>query len=429
MSLNKKILILAYKFPPYEGVGARRWAKFAKYFAKEGYKVHVITANWGKNTNKSWSADVNHENIIIKQLNSFFDRKYMPNLTGKLFFKAERILAKIFCWTDEAYSSYVWNKSTIIKYIKSEQIKLVVASGGPFSANYFGAIIKKKIPSIKLVQDFRDPWITDYFFDHPNMSPNDRVYKKEVKMEAFSIANADAIFSVTPGCMERLDQNINSYGLKDVNHILMENGFDEDDRVSFPDDCFPSGFYDKTCVNISHFGTVQFGREKSFYQFLIQNEEKLKAEKTHFCFHFFGSFHSETKKMIENSELKEMVKFHSFIPPREVQKFMFFADMHLVLNDEIYYYAYGSKVYDALMHKKPILLLSKEEGLYKLVKDNRLGMVSNNSVLQNEQLSDRLIENKTKLKQGEFINGDYNFEKHSVSSITKRMINAFNFVK
>ena len=51
--MSPPLLVIAYKFPPYAGVGGFRWAKLSKYLARLGHEVHVVTVPWrggGPNT-------------------------------------------------------------------------------------------------------------------------------------------------------------------------------------------------------------------------------------------------------------------------------------------------------------------------------------------------------------------------------------------
>lgn len=423
---SKKIMVIAYKYPPYEGVGARRWAKFSKYLAKSGYEVHIITGNWKSDSGNSWRSDTVNKNVKVNRLPYLLSQKYKPGIIGKIYFRFEIIFSRIFHWTDEAYGFYAQNMWKIIRYIKKHNITTVIATGGPFSSNYFASQIKMRVPEIKLVQDFRDPWITDYFYANPLVQPNSIRYKKEVQMEKISLQYADVVISVTPGYIERFKQNCVKYNLIEKNLVLLENGFDEEDRLDYNNYQFPIHLYKRSVINIAHFGTVQFGREKSFYQFLLDCQEDLKYHSEKVCFHLFGSFEAKHKDLIKNSEFSSLVIFHDFVAPKEVQKFMYFADMHLVINDEIYYYAYGTKLYDALMYKKPIMLLSKEGDLYHLINKNKLGVVSNNSKEQNRALFEKLVENFDKIKNGELSNSDYNYSKHSIDQLTKQMILLLN---
>jgi hypothetical protein len=44
----KKILMIAYYYPPKGGAGVQRTVKFANYLAKYGYEVHVLTVKEDK---------------------------------------------------------------------------------------------------------------------------------------------------------------------------------------------------------------------------------------------------------------------------------------------------------------------------------------------------------------------------------------------
>ena len=52
-SAAARMLLIAYKFPPYAGVGGFRWAKLSKYLARLGHEIHVVSVPWpayGPNT-------------------------------------------------------------------------------------------------------------------------------------------------------------------------------------------------------------------------------------------------------------------------------------------------------------------------------------------------------------------------------------------
>src|SRR5688572_26516420 len=41
--MNKKVLIIAYYWPPSGGSGVQRWLKFVKYLPQYGWEPHVFT--------------------------------------------------------------------------------------------------------------------------------------------------------------------------------------------------------------------------------------------------------------------------------------------------------------------------------------------------------------------------------------------------
>ena len=70
------VLIVSFYFPPYGGVGARRWAKFSKYLSKAGVKTHVLAANFDGNS--PWTKD-------IKELEERTTRIDLPKRKQKYF--------------------------------------------------------------------------------------------------------------------------------------------------------------------------------------------------------------------------------------------------------------------------------------------------------------------------------------------------------
>ena len=83
--MNKHILLASYVFPPYPDIGSRRWAKFAKYLARDGFNVHVVAARNPFKEQSLWTADIKHENIYLHYLPPFFPKNFIL-LKKRIFF-------------------------------------------------------------------------------------------------------------------------------------------------------------------------------------------------------------------------------------------------------------------------------------------------------------------------------------------------------
>ena len=68
--MNKKVLIVCYSFPPYPGIGGRRWAKFAKYLYRNGYNVNVISSKNKADENSQWKTDIEEYSNNIDYIES-----------------------------------------------------------------------------------------------------------------------------------------------------------------------------------------------------------------------------------------------------------------------------------------------------------------------------------------------------------------------
>lgn len=422
-NLEKSVLILSYKFAPYEGIGARRWTKFVKYLTNEGVNVIVITNNWKVKGINSWQHDlVEKKNLkVIKLQTPFNIFRFYNKFLDKVLFKIELYLSVKFKWTDEAYLFYSNNFKKIKHIINKNKIINIIATGGPFSTNYFASKLKQEIPEINLIQDFRDLWMEEYFFEYPSRTTEHPFYLKEKEMEQFTLKNSDIITSVTPGYLLRLKRKSQSINPSNQKYELIENGFDEGDKINFTLNDYPFDVFNNNVLNISHFGTADFGRESEFVSFLKDIKNYLLNDNK-IVFHFFGNNPQRFKAEIKEMELEERVFFHKFYPPKEVQRFMFFSDIHLVINDPVCYYAFGTKVYDAFLYKKPILLICKEDVLYERIKSNKLGFVTNNTKNQNNELISELMNNYTPIKNAEYINYEFNFNNYSVKYLTQKYI-------
>ncbi|MCB0793795.1 MAG: hypothetical protein KDB88_03585, partial [Flavobacteriales bacterium] len=63
------VLLIAHTFPPYRGIGGRRWAKFAKAMARKGHPVHVIHSEGPEELKGSlWTTDIEQEGIHLHLL-------------------------------------------------------------------------------------------------------------------------------------------------------------------------------------------------------------------------------------------------------------------------------------------------------------------------------------------------------------------------
>jgi len=223
--MNKKILLISYKYPPYPEVGGYRWAKFSKYFAEKGYKIHVVTVNWKNNIKQSWYDDILHENIIIHKIPSTYIhnykyKKYKNNLTGRILNKIRNQILKVSYFRNYIDEAQYWGKNLIPyckKIINKETIKTVIATGGPFMANYWASRLKEELKHVKLIHDLRDEWYDD-----------DRFIKIKYKNisqehEKFALNNCDHLVTVSKGLLDYYSKKIRNKNVK--THIIY-NGFD-----------------------------------------------------------------------------------------------------------------------------------------------------------------------------------------------------------
>ena len=202
--MNNKILIISYTFPPNQGVGGRRWAKFAKYFLRMGYDIKVITSTPLENTFSNWDKDTDQlykENRVI-----FVDKTHPRVLSGKvltnIFDKVlyRMILPYVKFTTRGNYwdPSKKWSNNLIPEVEKhiDNGYTNIVATGGPFDFLKSIVNLKVKYININVSIDIRDPWTNnETAFGFDTLSKSRLIY--EQISERSVVEKADNIISVS----------------------------------------------------------------------------------------------------------------------------------------------------------------------------------------------------------------------------------------
>lgn len=152
----KKVLILAYDFPPYNSIGAQRPYSWYRYFSKLDW-YPVVICNASKDIQKDESYPIFDETIgkvkyvELKQIN------YKHVFVRKIY----TLIKLIFGF----YIKNIDNRKELYKeahqYLLNEKVDLIIATGEPFILFTFAAQLSKEF-SIPWVADYRDGWSTNY---------------------------------------------------------------------------------------------------------------------------------------------------------------------------------------------------------------------------------------------------------------------------
>jgi len=365
----KNILVIAYKFPPMGGIGTRRWTKFAKYFAKRGYQVHVLTINYHKTDEINWLHDIkDNKNIIIHKIKSGYPLWLMSYSKIKPFAFIQKVinffLKKTFFYIDIAQNWAKYMLPYAKKLINENNIKNVIVTNPPPSVAYFSTFLKIEIPTINLIQDFRDSWNDDIDYDYPNTLKFFWQKEKSAYMEWFVINHSDYIVNVTEDITRRVSNKFKNYKEK---FITIHNGYDKDDYPLNSQNLYNE--LDRNKIKIIYAGELGLGRIKAIEMIMDSlldlNKERLKKMEIN----IYTSY-NKNKLDRKYSVLFEqkIVNFYSLVPPTEIMKIINEHQYCLSINSPIYPYAFGTKVFDYMLLGKQIIHISNGGELARLLK-------------------------------------------------------------
>jgi len=234
--------VITYYWPPSGGAGVQRILKFVKYFPKLEMKPYIITVREDKASypviDDSLLKDIPQEAEIFRT-DTFEPFDMYSKLLGKksiptgfsnesnpsTFQKLSRFVRGNFFIPDarKGWIKFAFNEAC--KIIEKENIKTVITTSPPHSAQLVGLKLKKKYDFISWIADLRDPWTDIYYykeFKHLNIAK-----KIDLKYEKLVLENANVVITVSKSLKELFVKKSDKIS-KDKIYVI-SNGFDEED--------------------------------------------------------------------------------------------------------------------------------------------------------------------------------------------------------
>lgn len=226
-----KVLLACFDFPPNEGIGGRRWAKFAKALANKGIEVHVIKAN-PATTGSGWQGDIDHDNIHVHSLPRAYPRSISHpsgSILGKIRYRlALRKLQRECKGTiyDVAHGFEDSFRQKALQLIDTHDIKHVIATGAPFNLIYFAAKLKK-FRDVKLLVDYRDPWITAQNYGMANLEAARMAEEK--RKQDYVFEHADVVTCPNEFLLKEIEDSTDQPDVARASFAALPHFFDQED--------------------------------------------------------------------------------------------------------------------------------------------------------------------------------------------------------
>lgn len=361
-SSERNVLVVAYRFPPMGGIGSRRWAKFSKYLARSGCKVHVITADYPWRDEVNWAADIeNVSGISVTRLRTGYPQQFLRPPTGNRVYDSwtkirRRIFHAIYRRRLVVDYASLWANTLVpfaIRYIREQNIQNVVFTGPPSSLHLIGAVLKSDVPSIRLIQDYRDPWnnVHDYSF---RALQNVARKGEMLYQEALALQAADHIVVVT----EQMSLELTSlFGIAKKKIAVIPNGFDPEDYLG-TQECRKIHDEKIRLCYMGLFGSDVNGRLAGL-QLLADAIETLPCEeRRRFELHLYSELQPGYFASAASAVLRTQTTCHHMVSPTRVADIVANIDVGVAINRREDGYAIGTKVFEYMGAGKAILQIT-----------------------------------------------------------------------
>lgn len=376
--MKKKVLIIAYYWPPAGGPGVQRWLKFAKYLPEFGIEPIIYTPE-----NPSYPvtdeslvdeipaniAVIRHPIIEPHKWAELFSKKQTQTISSGIISEShnQSILQKWMLYIRGNFfipdARFLWVKPSIKKLqkiIREQNIKTVITTGPPHSMHLIGLGLKKQT-HIQWMADFRDPWTSMWYFNQLKL--NKRSLKKHKNLEKKVLKSADEIIVTTRGVQKEFQSKT------DQNVTVITNGFDNDSAISSTE--LDADF------TLSHIGSF-FSIEnlKFLWEAIRELTEENEAFKRSFKLRLIGKNNPELRNELNRFNLLDYTEDLGYLPHSEVLQYQQQSQVLLLqyTNEETKGIIPG-KLFEYIQSARPVLAIGPkgwEAG--EILKETQTGM-------------------------------------------------------
>lgn len=424
---TKKILIITYYWPPAGGPGVQRWLKFAKYLPELGWKPIIYTPE-----NPSYPLlDESLMKDVPKGLEIVRTKIWEPyqlaeklNKSNKKFKAGQFDVGKNQSWKSKLSiwvrgnffipdARVFWVKPStefLEKYLKENNIETIVTTGPPHSMHLIGLNLKKKLPNLKWVADFRDPWTEISYYKHLKLT--NRSDKKHRFLESEVFKNADITLATSYTDAENFRKN-------GANAFCITNGFDESDSNAQALKLSNS----QTQFTLSYIGVLEQLRNPENLWKALDNLVKTNSDfAENFRLKFVGRIDDKILEMIENSNLKDHILNLGYVSHDKAVGEMSKSNLLLMTNfpNESSKGIIPGKIFEYLATGKQIISFGPEKAdVAKILNETKAG--KHFGYKDSKEIEDFISEKFELWKSGNLSENTENIEQFSRKNLTKQL--------
>jgi glycosyltransferase involved in cell wall biosynthesis len=426
ISLQKKVLVLAYYFPPMGLSGVQRTLKFVKYMRRYHWEPTVITTGpvGYYALDKSLQEELEATGVCVIRT-SGGDVNAM--LAGDGAYKQRKMppefLRKILSWISNFFfipdNKRSWSKQAFkaaSALLQEEQFDLVFVSGPPFSAMQTGAKLKKKF-GLPLVTDYRDLWYGNQFTSYPTPLHAFINHKMEYNM----LTQADKIVVTNRNMKARTLEHHPFLRHEDI--AIISQGYDPEDFTIPP---APRQNYK---FRLGYAGMFyDFITPKYFlkaFQQIVQEQPMIAAD---IELHFLGLFRKENTRLVKKLGLESYVHQYGYLAHKDaVALLQSFDALWMMAGNVRNVDTHSSgKLYEYFGTQKPLLVSVPEGALTQAARKYGAAIVTEPDNVFQIKLA--ILQLYQQYKKREPMRPAIEFvEQHRRDYLTEQLTKEFNF--
>lgn len=360
--MSRKVLLIAYYYPPSEAIGAMRPRGLAKYLPEFGWEATVLTPQ-AKGRVPSPSAlvvETGYRDVMQdwkRRLRLNPDKGAQQQIfggesngNGKTWRARGMELAKdLLAYPDDLKGWIPFAACALDQLKRQSGFDAIISTAHPVSCHLIGARAQRLL-QCPWIADFRDLWCGNANdFGKGILGPLHR------RLERKTLSAADILVTVSSPWAQDLQR---MHPDKRVESIT--NGFD-------PDDFTAEEFVPDKVFSIVYAGSLYAGKRDptTFLTALKTLVEQNAIPKNEVRVRFYGSREPWLEERVRELQLEGVVEFPGRVPRADALRFQQSAQILLLLgwNGTTSDGVYTGKVFEYLNAGRPILLCGGERGV------------------------------------------------------------------
>lgn len=371
----RKVLVIAYYFPPLGLSGVQRTFKFVKYLSRFNWLPTILTISPGGYFAKDYGMlkEIEDQDISIVRVGSkleptqIFKKKDAIEMPHEFVRKFSSRLSQFFLLPDNKIG---WKKKAVeagSKLLENDKFDAIFSTAPPYTDFLIGEELKKKF-NLPYVIDYRDSWMDNPYNFYPTP-----LHKSIVsRMERRVLHSSDHIITINRKIKELL--LIRYKFLKYTDITIIPQGFDPEDFDIPENETLPK----VKKFRITYSGTFIDKRTPKYFLRAVAKLLKENPEIRHnFEACFVGNFRKENEKIVDKLNLRDVVNIVGYVEHKECIKYLVTSDVLWMMIGE----GKGEdmmstgKLFEYIGAKKPILGCVPEGVAKNTILESKSGFV------------------------------------------------------
>lgn len=355
LTYKPKLLFLAYYFPPVQTIAAVRTGNMARYLARLGWDVTVVTVHshvW-RHVEESENVSMELEAEGVHRILTDHRWRCLEPVHLKCWNQNVGWIAGGICRTIarrlgiDKYIGWIGAAKRACSDLSSKDVDVILASGKPFAAFRLAKDLSDRLGR-PYVLDYRDPWTGNPHADLPSQSAI-------IREEARLLQGSAAVTVVSPSWGADLDQ---CYGVGEKVHVVT-NGYDSGELATVR----PRDFGHCAIVYTGIF----YPPRRVISPFLAALKclnESLNETGNEWYFHYYGVQEDHVREEAVRYGVNDRVVLHGRVPRHEALSAVKGASLAVVIvsvEEQASSEMLGmvpAKIYEAIGLGTPVLLIT-----------------------------------------------------------------------